>query len=350
MFYGKMANKTSTTFRLFQEAFLKFKTRITELFSIEYPIIQAGMVWVSTAPLAAAVSKAGGLGLIAGGSCSPNTLTGQINKLRAATENPFGVNIPLLYSQADELIDVCIDLKVPVVFTSAGNPRKYTSKLRNAGIKVVHVVPSARLAKKAVEAGCDAVVAEGAEGGGHLAFDEVASIVLTPAVVEAVDAPVISAGGISDGRSMAAALCLGAEGVQVGTRFIASAECEAHENYKRLILNSEETSTTVTCRKIGPIRQIKNPLSNQIYAMEAEGRSNEEILEFLGPGRSYLAGVEGNLEQGTFQAGQVVGLIHEIKPAGDIVREMAAQAASILSKLSHAVISEEFIQKEIYKG
>lgn len=302
------------------------KTRITELFGIELPIICGGMVWMSTARLVAAVGNAGGLGLISGGSNSADSLADEIDRTRELSDKPFGVNVPLIWPPAAELMDVIIDKGVKIVFTSAGSPKKFTPKLKEAGVMVAHVVPNAMLAKKCQAAGVDAIVAEGSEGGGHVAFDEVSTMVLVPAAKKVVDVPLIAAGGIGTGAQMAAAFALGAEAVQIGTRFIATEECEGHINFKNAILNASETGTVVTGRTLAPVRNIRNKLTDQIGMMESEGKSKEEILEFIGVGRSQSASVEGDIEWGTVQAGQISGLIDQILPVQTFIDNLMAEA------------------------
>ena len=308
--------------------------RVTDLFDIKLPFIGGGMVWMSTAPLVAAVSNAGGLGLLAGGSNSAESLANQIARTRDLTDKPFGVNIPLLWPMAADLVDVIIDMKVPVVFTSAGSPKKFTPKLKAAGVKVVHVVPSSILAAKCEAAGVDAIVAEGAEGGGHVAFDMVNTMILTPMVCAAVSIPVIAAGGIATGRQAAAAFCLGAEGVQVGTRLIATEECEGHINFKQAILDATETGTVVTGRNVEPVRNIRNKLTDALLKPENEGASNEKIIEFVGPGRAQNASIDGDVEWGTVQAGEVVGMINEILPVKTVMESIMGDAERIIKELA----------------
>ena len=302
------------------------KTRITELFGIELPIICGGMVWMTTARLVAAVGNAGGLGLISGGSNSAGSLADEIDRTRELSDKPFGVNVPLIWPPAAELMDIIIDKGVKIVFTSAGSPKKFIPKLKEAGVMVAHVVPNAMLAKKCQAAGVDAIVAEGSEGGGHVAFDEVSTMVLVPAAKKVVDIPLIAAGGIGTGAQMAAAFALGAEAVQIGTRFIATDECEGHINFKNAILNASETGTVVTGRTLAPVRNIRNKLTDQIGMMESEGISKGEILEFIGFGRSQSASVEGDIEWGTVQAGQISGLIDQILPVQTFMENLMMEA------------------------
>lgn len=302
------------------------KTRVTELFGIDLPIICGGMVWISSSKLVAAVSNAGGLGLLAGGSCTPETIARQIDSTRELTDKPFGVNIPIMNPMSLDIVKVILDKEVKIVFTSAGSPKKFTPMLQEAGVKVAHVVPSSILAKKCEAAGVDAIVAEGSEGGGHIAYDEVNTMVLTAKVCNEVSLPVISAGGIATGKQMAAAFTLGAHAVQMGTRFIATDECEGHENFKKAIVQALETGTVVTGKTFEPVRGIKNQLTDTIQKMEADGKSVNDILNFIGFGRSRDAGVEGDVTWGTVQAGQVSGLVNEILPVQTVMDQMMKEA------------------------
>jgi len=310
------------------------KTPVTELFGIKLPIICGGMVWISSAKLAAAVSNAGGLGLLAGGSSTALSLSKEIEKTRRMTDMPFGVNIPIMYPISSDLVKVVIEKDVKAVFTSAGSPKKYTAVLKEAGVKVAHVVPSATLAKKCEAAGVDTVVAEGSEGGGHIARDEINTMILTPATCDAVNIPVIAAGGIGNGREMAAAFALGAQGVQIGTRFLASVECEGHENFKNAIVKAGESGTVVTGKAFEPVRGIRNKLTDEILRMEYEGKDSNEIMNFIGLGRARDAGVSGDVEWGTVQAGQVAGMIDEILPVQEIIDKMIAEAKEAIFKIS----------------
>lgn len=307
--------------------------RLCRLFNIEFPIICAGMVWWSNARLCAAAAEAGCLGLLAGGSHTPAEMAEAIDHVQKETSGAFGVNIPLIYPHAEEIIKVALDKGVKVFFTSAGSPKKYTSRLKEAGCVVVHVVPSAKLAKKCEEAGVDAVVAEGAEGGGHLSFNEVTSIVLWPAVAEAVSIPVIAAGGIADARAMAAAFALGAEAIQVGTRFIACAESDGAQAYVDRLLSIDETGTTVTGRAFGPIRAIGNELTAAIHEMEKAGKSSEEILRFIGSGRSRSATIDGDADWGSMQCGQIAGLIHDRPPLEELVKRFVDGYREVVQRL-----------------
>lgn len=299
--------------------------RITELFKIKYPIIQAGMIWCSGWELAAAVSNAGGLGLIGSGSMTPEILREHIKKCKAATAKPFGVNIPLLFPSADEFIKILIEEKVPIVFTSAGNPGKWTAHLKQHGIKVVHVIANVKFAKKCEETGVDAIVAEGFEAGGHNGREETTTLVLIPMIREAVKIPLIAAGGIATGRGMLAAMALGAEGIQVGSRFAASVESSAHENFKKKIVETKDGDTQLTLKRIVPVRMIKNKFYQEVEKQETEGASIEELSQLLGHGRARKGMFEGDLDEGELEIGQVSGLINEIKPAGKIVEEIVEE-------------------------
>lgn len=296
--------------------------RITQLFNIQYPIVQAGMIWCSGWELASAVSNAGGLGLIGSGSMYPDILREHIIKCRKATDKPFGVNLPLLYPQTDEHIQILIDENIKIVFTSAGNPKKYTSILKEKGITVVHVVANVKFAKKCEEAGVDAIVAEGFEAGGHNGIEETTTMCLIPQVKNAVSIPVIAAGGIASGRSMLAAFALGAEGVQIGSRFVTSVESSAHENFKHAILRADDGSTQLALKKVVPVRLIKNQFYYKISEAENRGATVDELKEILGHARAKLGMFEGNVDEGELEIGQVSGYIKEIKPAREIVREI----------------------------
>lgn len=299
-----------------------FTNRITQLFGIRYPIIQAGMVWASGWRLASAVSNAGGLGLIGSGSMQPLVLKEHIQKCRAATNKPFGVNVPLLYPNIDQHIQIIIEEKVPVVFTSAGNPATWTTVLKQAGIKVVHVVSSSRFAVKAQQAGCDAVVAEGFEAGGHNGREETTTLVLIPAVCNAVAIPVIAAGGIATGRQMLAAMVLGAEGIQVGSRFVTSYESSAHQKFKEAVINAAEGDTQLSLKQLTPVRLLKNKFFTDVQQAELSGVSVETLQNLLGKGRAKNGMFEGDLENGELEIGQVSTLIKNIQPAADIVDEL----------------------------
>lgn len=298
------------------------QNRVTRLFDIDYPIVQAGMIWASGWRLASAVSNAGALGLIGSGSMYPEVLREHIQKCRAATQKPFGVNVPLLYPDIDKHIQIIIEEKVPIVFTSAGNPKTWTEKLAAHGIKVVHVVSSSRFAVKAQEAGCVAVVAEGFEAGGHNGREETTTMVLVPAVCSAVDIPVLAAGGIATGKQMLAAMVLGAEGVQVGSRFVASSEASSHEKFKDMVITSAEGATQLTLKQVTPVRMLKNNFFEQVQQAEQHGATVDELKTLLGRGRAKKGMFEGDLEEGELEIGQVSALINKIKPAAEIVKEI----------------------------
>lgn len=293
--------------------------RICELLGIEYPIIQGGMAWVATAELAAAVSNAGGLGLIAAGGAPADVVREQIKKARTLTDKPFGVNVMLMSPFSDEVMEVVIEEKPAVVATGAGNPGKYIERLKEAGIKIMPVIASVAMAKRMEKAGADAVIAEGTEAGGHIG--ELTTMVLTPQVVDAVSIPVVSAGGYADSRGTKAAFALGADGIQVGTRFICSTECIAHENYKNAVLKAKDRDAVVTGRSTGaPVRALKNKLTKEYQRLEKEGASAEEI-EKLGVGGSRRAFQDGDIENGSLMAGQSAAMVHEIQPCAEIVKD-----------------------------
>ncbi|NWG28091.1 MAG: nitronate monooxygenase [Ignavibacteriaceae bacterium] len=291
---------------------MKFATKITELLNIKYPIIQAGMVWVSGWKLASAISNEGGLGLIGSGSMKPELLREHIQKCRMATDKPFGVNIPLLRKDADELVKVCLEERIKIFFTSAGNPRAFTPMLKENGCSVIHVVANLKYALKAQEYGCDAVVGEGVEAGGHNGADQITTFVLIPQLVDALNIPVIAAGGIADGKGILAALSLGAEGVQIGTRFAATVESSAHENYKRKIVEAKDNDTVLAFRKIGLVRMIKNDFASRAVRAEYEGWNELQLKELLGSKRERAGIFEGDETEGELEAGQVAGLIKDI--------------------------------------
>jgi enoyl-[acyl-carrier protein] reductase II len=301
---------------------MKLSYPISSLFQIQYPIVQAGMVWASGWKLASAVSNAGGLGLIGAGSMYPDVLREHIQKCKAATDKPFGVNIPLMYPQVEELLSIIIEEKVTIVFTSAGNPKTWTGFLKEKGVVVVHVVSSSKFAKKAEDAGCDAVVAEGFEAGGHNGREETTSMVLIPLVREAVQIPVIAAGGIATGKQMLAAMVLGADGVQVGSRFVCTPEASSHIAFKEAVVKAEEGDTLLSMKKLMPVRLLKNHFADEVKAAELRGASEEEMKQLLGRARAKKGMFEGDLSEGELEIGQVSALISEIKPAGEVVREM----------------------------
>lgn len=301
---------------------MPLENRICALFNIEKPIVQAGMIWCSGWELASAVSNAGGLGIIGSGSMYPDVLRQQLTKCKAATQKPFAVNLPLLYPNIEEHIESVIEFEVPIVFTSAGNPATHTQRLKAHGIKVVHVVSSARFAMKAEAAGVDAIVAEGFEAGGHNGRDETTTLVLLPLVKQACTLPLIAAGGISTGRAMAAAFALGAEGVQIGSRFVASEESSAHLAFKSAVVAASEGDTLLTLKELTPVRLLKNPFFQQVAQAYQQGASPEQLAELLGRGRAKLGMFEGNLNDGELEIGQVSALIHDIQPAAHIVDEI----------------------------
>jgi enoyl-[acyl-carrier protein] reductase II len=298
------------------------KNRITSLFNIEFPIIQAGMIWCSGWRLASAVSNAGGLGIIGSGSMYPEVLDEQILKCKAATNKPFGVNLPMLYPDIDKHIETIIKHKVPIVFTSAGNPKTWTAHLKSHGITVVHVVSSLKFALKAQEAGVDAVVAEGFEAGGHNGRDETTTMCLIPLVATELKIPLIAAGGIATGRGMLAAMNLGADAVQIGSRFIATPESSAHENFKQTVIHTPEGGTQLTLKELTPVRLIKNEFYQKVEKAYENGANAEELEQLLGRGRAKKGMFEGDLTEGELEVGQISGIIKEIKPAAEIVAEI----------------------------
>lgn len=309
------------------------KNRITELFGIEFPIIQAGMVWASGWKLASAVSNAGGLGIIGAGSMYPDVLREHIQKCKVSTHFPFGVNVPLLYPDIEQLMDIIVTEKVKIVFTSAGNPKTWTSFLKERGITVVHVVSSVKFALKAQEAGVDAIVAEGFEAGGHNGRDETTTLVLIPAVREKVTIPLIAAGGIATGRAMLAAMVLGADAVQIGSRFVATEEASSHENFKRLVVAAKEGDTHLTLKELTPVRLLKNKFYKDVQSAYEKGASPNELKELLGRGRAKRGMFEGDMEEGELEIGQVSALIHEIVPASEIVKEIMQEFKEAQTKM-----------------
>ncbi|MBT9189665.1 NAD(P)H-dependent flavin oxidoreductase [Zobellia russellii] len=301
------------------------QNRITELFGIEYPIVQAGMVWTSGWRLASAVSNAGGLGLIGAGSMYPQVLREHIQKCQQATRKPFGVNVPMLYPDLDKLMEIIVDLGVKIVFTSAGNPKTWTPYLQEKGITVVHVVSSLKFALKSQEAGVDAVVAEGFEAGGHNGRDETTTLTLIPAVKEKLDIPIIAAGGIATGAAMLATMVLGADAVQVGSRFVASDEASSHLLFKQKVVETGEGGTQLTLKELAPVRLIKNKFYNDVQNAYAKGASKEDLISLLGRARAKRGIFEGDMEEGELEIGQVASLIHDIKPAARIVEDMMAE-------------------------
>jgi enoyl-[acyl-carrier protein] reductase II len=315
-------------------AAMSFENDITRLFNIKYPIIQAGMIWTSGWRLASAVSNAGGLGLIGSGSMYPEVLREHIQKCRAATSNPFGVNVPLLYPDIDKHINIIIEEKVPIVFTSAGNPKTWTGILKENGTRVVHVVSSSKFAMKSEQAGCDAVVAEGFEAGGHNGREETTTMVLVPAVANAVTIPVIAAGGIATGTQMAAAFSLGASAVQIGSRFVASEEASSHPAFKNAVINSSEGDTQLSLKQLTPVRMLKNHFFRLVQEAEESGAGKEALAALLGRGRSKRGMFEGNLEDGELEIGQVSALLHDILPASQIVENIWNEFVATTQKIS----------------
>lgn len=309
-------------------------TPITQLFKIKYPIIQAGMIWCSGWELASAVSNAGGLGLIGSGSMYPDVLREQIKKCKSATKFPFGVNVPLLYPNIEEHIKIIIEEGVKIVFTSAGNPKTWTNHLKQHGITVVHVVSAVKFALKCQEAGVDAIVAEGFEAGGHNGREETTTLVLIPQVRNAVNLPLIAAGGIGSGQQMAAAFALGADAVQVGSRFVATPESSAHVNFKNAIIQTNEGDTQLTLKQLTPVRLIKNKFYKEVEAAEKRGASVEEITTLLGRARAKKGMFEGDLEEGELEIGQVCSAIKEIKAAAEIVNELMLVFNNTIKKLT----------------
>ncbi|MBO3097447.1 NAD(P)H-dependent flavin oxidoreductase [Gelidibacter pelagius] len=299
--------------------------KITELFKIKYPIIQAGMIWNSGWRLASASSNSGILGLIGAGSMYPDVLREHIQKCKKATDQPFGVNVPMLYPNIEEIMNIIVDEEVKIVFTSAGNPKTWTTWLKARGVTVVHVVSSVKFALKAQEAGVDAVVAEGFEAGGHNGREESTTLTLIPMVSEALDIPLIAAGGIATGQGMLAVMVLGADGVQVGSRFVASEESSAHQAFKEVVINAEEGDTHLTLKELAPVRLVKNKFYNDIVELYKTSPSVEDLKDLLGRARAKRGMFEGDLEEGELEIGQISGLIHDIKPVAKIVEDMLSE-------------------------
>ncbi len=308
--------------------------RITSLFGIRYPIIQAGMIWCSGWKLASAVSNSGGLGIIGAGSMYPEILREHIQKCKKATKQPFGVNVPLLYPDIEMLMKIIVEESVSIVFTSAGNPAIWTKHLKEKGIKVVHVVSNEKFALKAESCGVDAIVAEGFEAGGHNGREETTTLVLIPQICKAVKIPVIAAGGIGTGKTMLAAVALGAEGVQIGSRFVTSEESSAHINFKKAVLKAKDGDTQLSIKKLTPARLLKNKFWEQINRAEMSGASEEELKIILGRARAKKGMFEGDLDDGELEIGQISGYINEIKPAADIIVEIIAEYSSALKNLN----------------
>ncbi|HIB48647.1 MAG TPA: nitronate monooxygenase [Flavobacteriaceae bacterium] len=307
---------------------------ITELFDIKYPIVQAGMIWNSGWRLASAVSNTGGLGLLGAGSMYPDVLREHILKCKKATDKPFGVNVPMLYPNLEEIIQIIIEEKVPIVFTSAGNPKTYTQHLKDHGITVVHVVSSVKFALKAQEAGVDAVVAEGFEAGGHNGREETTTFTLIPMVKEQIEVPLIAAGGIADGKGMLAAMVLGADGVQVGSRFVASEESSAHRAFKKMVVDAQEGDTLLTLKELAPVRMLKNKFFDEVMDLYTKNPTKEQLVELLGRARAKRGMFEGDLEDGELEIGQIAGLIHDIKPAAQIVMDMVREYEEAKNELT----------------
>ena len=309
--------------------------KVTKLFGIKYPIIQGGMIWNSGYKLASAVSNAGGLGLIGAGSMYPDVLREHIQKCKKATDKPFGVNVPMLYPNIDEIIQIIIEEEVKIVFTSAGNPKTWTSYLKEKGIIVVHVVSSSKFALKAQEAGVDAVVAEGFEAGGHNGREETTTLTLIPMVKESITIPLIAAGGIATGKGMLAAMILGADGVQMGSRFAASIESSAHENFKKTIVEVKEGDTQLTLKELAPVRLIKNKFYNDLQDLYSKSPTTDELKSFLGRARAKKGMFEGDIEDGELEIGQIAGLIHEIKSVKEIIYEVVSEAELTLNEMQY---------------
>jgi enoyl-[acyl-carrier protein] reductase II len=324
---GKFASQT-----------LNMTNKITQLFGIQYPIVQGGMIWCSGWRLASAVSNAGGLGIIGSGSMYPDVLDEHIQKCKAATDKPFAVNLPMLYPDIDKHIETIIKHKVPIVFTSAGNPKTYTAHLKQHGITVVHVVASVKFALKAQEAGVDAIVAEGFEAGGHNGRDETTTLCLIPMVKQAVQIPVIAAGGIGTGRGMLAAMALGADGVQLGSRFAATVESSANDAFKQEIVKAKEGDTMLTFKELTPVRLIKNPFYQKVEEAYQNKASVEELNALLGRGRAKRGMFEGDLVEGELEIGQISGLINDIKTAGEVVEDLVAEFRAAQQEISGIIL------------
>ena len=306
------------------------QNELCDILEIEYPIIQGGMAWVATGELAAAVSQAGGLGVIGAGNAPADVVREEIKKVKERTDKPFGVNVMLLSPYVDEVVEVVVEEEVPVVTTGAGNPAKYLDDFKSVGAKVIPVVPSVGLARRMARYGVDAIIAEGNEAGGHIG--RLNTMALVPQIADAIDLPIIAAGGIGDGRGLVAALSLGAEGVQMGTRFVCAEECIAHDNYKEAIINAKDRDAVVTGRSTGhPVRNLKNKLTRQIQKLEKKDADKERIEE-LGIGRLRQAVIDGDVEEGSVMAGQVAGMVSEVEPAADIIDKITTQAEEILAE------------------
>lgn len=317
-----------------------FKTAVCDLFGIKYPILQGGMVWVSYHELCAAVSESGGMGFLAGGGMTPDEIRQEIRLVKAKTEKPFGLNVPIVHPLSEDMVNVAIEEGVSAISTSAGSPKRFTKKIHDAGIKVIHVAPSPLLAIKAAEAGVDAIVAEGTEAGGHNGVEEITSMALVPQIVKLVDIPVIAAGGIANGNGFVAAMSLGAQGCQIGTRFAATYEAKGHPNFKSAILNGKNTGTVLTGRALGPTRCVRNNLAERILAAEAKGATAQELLELIGSGRSRLATENGDVEEGTIYCGQIAGLLDEIKSVDEVITGILEEASAVVKTLCGICASE----------
>lgn len=306
---------------------------ITNLFNIQYPIVQGGMIWVSGWKLASAVSNAGGLGLIGAGSMYPEVLRGHIQKCKKATAKPFGVNVPMLYPQIEEIMNIIVEEEVRIVFTSAGNPKTWTSFLKDKGITVVHVVSSVTFAQKAEAAGVNAIVCEGFEAGGHNGREETTTFTLIPMIKQNVSIPVIAAGGIANGRGMLAAMVLGADGVQIGSRFAATVESSAHKNFKQVIIDLKDGDTQVTLKELAPVRLVKNHFYHQIQELYQQNPTIEQIKELLGRARAKKGMFEGDLDNGELEIGQIAGIINKIKPASQVLKDIVEEYNTVKSSL-----------------
>ncbi|MDC9721573.1 MAG: nitronate monooxygenase [Urechidicola sp.] len=311
------------------------KNSITQLFGIKHPIVQGGMVWNSGYKLASAVSNAGGLGLIGAGSMHPEVLREHIQKCKKTTDKPFGVNVPMLYPQIQEIMDILVDKGIKIVFTSAGNPKTWTSFLQSKGITVVHVVSSVKFALKAQAAGVDAVVAEGFEAGGHNGREETTTFTLIPMVKEKIEIPLIAAGGIATGRGMLAAMVLGADGVQMGSRFVASEESSAHQNFKDVVVDAEDGDTQLTLKELTPVRLLKGQFLDEVRSLYKTNPTKEQLQELLGRGRAKKGMLEGDLKNGELEIGQVAGLIHQIKPVAEIVKEVIEEFEMVKKSMNN---------------
>ena len=309
------------------------ENKICKLFNIEHPIVQAGMIWNSGWKLASAVSNSGGLGLIGAGSMYPDVLREHIQKCKKATSKPFGVNVPMLYPNITEIMEIIIEEQVPIVFTSAGNPKTWTSWLKERGVVVVHVVSNVKFALKAEAAGVDAIVAEGFEAGGHNGRDETTTLTLIPMVKEAIKIPLIAAGGIATGRGMLATMTLGADGVQVGSRFVASEESSAHQSFKDVVVKAQDGDTQLTLKELAPVRLVKNKFYNDLQELYKTNPNIDQLKELLGRARAKRGMFEGDLEEGELEIGQVAGLIHDIKPAAEIINEMVKEYHEAKTKI-----------------